>query len=301
MKTLKRSLSRMFLITAFLAHLTNAQAQRWDDINVFWKGLGSEEYDDNKVFYLGFVVPTLSISNFVITKSQNWNASPTSLPADQFTYIHSGTGFEMGVGIPVRFRLNHYWSVFTGVRFPNLLHYNSLSYSHSDPNGLFIKYGRQENPAAFKMMRNADNAGISGERNFIRVDLPLHAQLRSDLKFVNTRKTSKDLLMYRMYLLGGGSYTWQSGARAHYAEPNNIPMANPSLVVRPGYFSLEGGIGLDLYFTYFKLSPELKFSQSINNLLDKNRTFSIPDYQNPFMDAVDRLGMRSFQFSLIFE
>jgi hypothetical protein len=58
----------------------------------------------------------------------------------------------------------------------------------------------------------------------------------------------------------------------------------------------EAGVGLDLYFEWFKLSPEIKFSQTTKSvLLDKDRL------ENPYIAPIDKMFLRNLQFSLFFE
>ncbi len=67
------------------------------------------------------------------------------------------------------------------------------------------------------------------------------------------------------------------------------------LVTKRGYVSLEAGLGVALYLTYFKLTPEIKFSQSVQNVLETSV------HGNPFQTPIDQLFLRSFQVSLFFE
>ena len=41
----------------------------------------------------------------------------------------------------------------------------------------------------------------------------------------------------------------------------------PKLILEPHNYGIEAGTGLDLYFKYFKFSPEIKFSRGLNNVL----------------------------------
>ena len=58
----------------------------------------------------------------------------------------------------------------------------------------------------------------------------------------------------------------------------------------------EAGLGLDLYFEFFKLSPEIKFSQSRKSVLkDSDRL------ENPYTAPINKLFAKNIQFSLFFE
>ena len=57
----------------------------------------------------------------------------------------------------------------------------------------------------------------------------------------------------------------------------------------------EAGVGFDFYFEFFKLSPEIKWSQSVNNVLASNSS------PNAYSTPLEKLFLRNFQFSLYFE
>ena len=60
-----------------------------------------------------------------------------------------------------------------------------------------------------------------------------------------------------------------------------------------GFGSYEAGLGCDIYFEYFKLSPEIKIANSLGNIL-------VPQAQ-PFSAPLSKLGLHTIMFSLIFE
>lgn len=150
--------------------------------------------------------------------------------------------------------------------------------------------------------------------NFSTLEIPFHAKLRSDYKYFNSSSNS-NLSLYRLYLIGGGKLSRHLYVNKYYQNMKNFDKIDPPLVVKPLYYNMEFGLGLDLYFKYFKLSPEFRFSQSLGNLLDHTRSRKLDNDRkitdingniitgvpNPYMNALDRLGIRSFQFSIILE
>ena len=69
---------------------------------------------------------------------------------------------------------------------------------------------------------------------------------------------------FRAYMIAGIKYTEAIGAK------KNDPQTNPldAIVLnKNGFGSYEVGLGCDIYFEYFKLSPEIKLSNSFGNLL----------------------------------
>jgi len=61
----------------------------------------------------------------------------------------------------------------------------------------------------------------------------------------------------------------------------------------PGFGSYEVGLGFDIYFEFFKLSPEIKLSNSIGNVLVNG--------DNPYSTPINKLTLHTISFSLIFE
>lgn len=114
------------------------------------------------------------------------------------------------------------------------------------------------------------------------IDLPLLFKFKSD------RKGN-----YRGYLIGGGKYSMNVVSAKRYNDFGQAAVEK-LLKTKPGYFSYEAGIGFDLYFDFFKMSPEIKWVQSIGNLLDTREP-------NMFNHPIDRLTLRNFQISLFFE
>lgn len=114
------------------------------------------------------------------------------------------------------------------------------------------------------------------------LDLPL------TLKFKSHRRKN-----YAVYLLGGGKYTYNIAAKKKM-DDSDLAEHEKLLKLKPGFFSYEAGIGVDIYFEYFKMSPELKWSQSVGSVLDKS---DVNDFNTP----IDRMFLRSIQFSLIFQ
>ena len=63
---------------------------------------------------------------------------------------------------------------------------------------------------------------------------------------------------------------------------------------KKSYLSYEAAFGMDLYFEYFKMSPEIKFSYTLNDILDRTEP-------NPYNAPIDKLMLRHVTFSLFFE
>lgn len=71
---------------------------------------------------------------------------------------------------------------------------------------------------------------------------------------------------YGFYVIGGGKVSIDEASNIHATRSLNDPV----VAVVPISYSYELGFGFDIYFPYFKFSPEVKISNSINNVLVKD-------------------------------
>jgi len=112
------------------------------------------------------------------------------------------------------------------------------------------------------------------------VDFPLAFKLKSDR-----------LGDFRAYLIGGVKYSLAVGSKGS-SEANLNPL-DKLVKNNAGFASYEAGLGFDIYFEFFKLSPEIKLSNSFGNVL-------VPENQ-PFSSPISKLSLHSIMFSLYFE
>lgn len=82
------------------------------------------------------------------------------------------------------------------------------------------------------------------------VDFPLLLKFKSDRR----RNT-------RVYLVGGLKPSVSVGSRRKDPEKNQLTAASSDLAV-------EYGVGLDLFYPFFKFAPELRFSHGLTNLYE---------------------------------
>jgi len=108
------------------------------------------------------------------------------------------------------------------------------------------------------------------------IELPLLFKYRS-IRFNNTR----------MYWVGGASYNFRTKTQ----EEANID----DLVTTGQDFSLEMGMGFEIYFKYFKFAPEIRFSHGLNNIYQSANT-------NPaYRDAIESMKRKSITLYLNFQ
>jgi hypothetical protein len=93
---------------------------------------------------------------------------------------------------------------------------------------------------------------------------------------------------FRVYMLGGVNYRYDLASNASARKAQNLVKLTPT------DFSVEFGLGFQFYFPVFILSPELKFSEGIKNILSQD-----PNLQ--YSNVIDKLKSRMIVFSLIFE
>jgi hypothetical protein len=112
------------------------------------------------------------------------------------------------------------------------------------------------------------------------VDVPLLLKIKSDR-----------IRDFRAYLVGGVKYSGAIGSKGQ-SDNNDAPLQKKVKNVR-GFASYEAGIGCDIYFEFFKLSPEIKIANSFGNVL-------VPE-NHPFSSPIDKLFIHSLVFTLHFE
>jgi len=114
-----------------------------------------------------------------------------------------------------------------------------------------------------------NNTGIS---NF---EIPIYLKYRSNR--VNNG---------RAYILLGGNYMIDLSASEELFQSQKIEFHKKN-------YSLDIGFGVDIYFGYFKFSPEIKYSYGLRNMLI--------DQENQYNEMINRLSTRGLLISLTFE
>lgn len=233
-----------------------ASAQNWINDN------------DDEIIHFGFQFQYIS-SEFKIHKKASWrepfyDADTRMFVTDSLYSISSSSkpGFGLGFVSPnIRIGTNADIRLTPGLSFSDKV----VSY----------EFGK----------RNADNTYTSTvvDRTVqsTMFDLPLGLKIKSDQRH-----------NFRAYILMGVKYSMNIVSKKKTDDSGFAP-TEKLLKIDKSYFSYEAAVGFDFYFEYFKMSPELKFSQSAKNILK-------PEV-NPYSSPIDRLFLRNLQFSLFFE
>lgn len=105
---------------------------------------------------------------------------------------------------------------------------------------------------------------------------------------IQFRYKSKPYHDIRAFVIFGAKYSLDlaSNSRARKAE-DLVRIARNDLMI-------EYGVGFQLFFPYFILSPEIKFSHGLLNIHDRNQNLI-------YSSVIDRLFSNGFTFSLHFE
>lgn len=299
-----------FLVLAFgVIQINGVLAQGF--IERFWQNnkksvlFSGGEYDDTRPFFIG-ITGGFTYLHYSIENSANWNTIPVEMPTanvfDNFSTITADPGTAYSIGIPIRVRLSQRYSVSSALIW-------SFERGHmivdGRPSGRRLKYeySDNENVQTFYYEREFESTKRS---NFNRIEIPLHFKIHSDQKFWRQKSEHP----YRIYMLGGIRVIRNLEANSYNEEVSNFDKkAQIPLTFKPSYFMLEAGVGYDLYFPYFKTSIELRYSESSGNILDYAQYNLITDalhkypkkHFNPYMDAISKLGIRGWQFSIILE
>lgn len=97
----------------------------------------------------------------------------------------------------------------------------------------------------------------------------------------------------RPYLLGGGGVYVDLGRDA-----------DKSILLKPFDPFIEVGVGCDIYFSFFKLAPELKLALGMNNMftpLDKRDAGNLSDAEKQYSMALNKLTSRLITLTFNFE
>ncbi|MES2826557.1 MAG: outer membrane beta-barrel protein [Bacteroidota bacterium] len=216
---------------------------------------------DDEPLHFGFTFQYIS-SEFKILKKVNWQ-DPYIDPDGQvpntsrLTSISSTPSTGFGIGFVVNKRLGEN----ADLRFTPVLVFNDRS--------LDYRYATESDNNIKKIQTTL-------------VEFPFGIKIKSD------RRNN-----FRAYVLGGAKYSADISSKK---KTNNALVTDPTEKfvnnVR-SYLSYEAAFGLDLYFEYFKMSPEIKLSYSAGNvLISEPHRYAAP---------IDKLMLRHVTFSLFFE
>jgi hypothetical protein len=218
-----------------------------------WGG-GADQND----YSFGFTFQYVS-SYFKIDKKTNWQDPYFDQDLNRYattavTNIGSNTTPGFAVSFLFRYRISEHLEARTT---PGLVFADrTINYSYEDP-----------------------TQDVSKPVQATMVEFPLSLKLKSD-RVDN----------YRAYVMAGVKYSQAIGAKRN--KPDTDPVES-LLTNKNGFGSYEVGLGCDIYFEFFKLTPEIKLSNSLGNMLNPENT--------PYANPINKLSLHTVTFSLCFE
>ena len=217
---------------------------------------------DNDDLHFGFTFQYVS-SEFKLVKTPNWR-SPYEDPDNPGTYlttplrsISSPLSPGFAVGFVSDLRLGNHVNVRCTPGFVFADRY--IDYEYDDP---------AQNTR--KIVQSAT------------VDVPLGFKIKSDRR--------RD---FRAYILGGVKYSRDILSKKKLNDSDFGPY-DKLVKIKRDILWYEAGVGFYLYLEFIKLSPEIKWVNSVGNVLDRSQI-------NAYNTSLDKLFIRNLQFSLYFE
>lgn len=226
---------------------------------------------DDENLHFGFTFQYIG-SEYKIQKALTWRnplIDPDTNPASRDSLINIGSVVNPGFGLG--FVSDFYLTKHLNLRFTPTLTFTDR----------VIDYG-------FASGENYSQDDITGPDFKTRrsvaatmVEFPLSLKLKSD------RRNN-----FRAYLISGLKYGIDIASKKKFDDSDKNYFYK-LLKNKKNIASYEIGIGFDLYFEFFKLSPEIKLSNSFNSVLKRDN--------DPYSESIDKLFLRNFVFSLYFE
>lgn len=252
---------KLFLFSLLLLAVSTGKAQNW--------GGGIDDTD----LHFGFTFQYLS-SEYKVLKKADWKTVNVddewglTLPVEYRKSL-SSIAAKPSSGFGIGFVVNQKLLENVDLRLTPVLVFNDrvLTYRFED---LPITAGQQFLEVEKKVTSTL-------------VEFPLGLKIKS-----NRRNN------FRAYMIGGVKYTADISSKKNR---DNSKVLNPMelfLNNKKNFLSYEAGLGMDLYFEYFKMSPELKLSYSFDSVLQKEKL-------HVFSSPIDKLMLRHVTFSLFFE
>lgn len=246
----------------------------------------SGQYSENSLISFG-IQYNYVYQNFQLGLKNNWQSLyPIDYPKDNILYLghlkgirsKSASGFSVGIPIDIRITQHLYFNTSPSFLFLNNLgiEYQSLDIELA----ALIRKGKHE------------LSSVHGD-NFNAFEIPFNIKLRSDEKILKNKFNR-----YRVYLSTGLRYNRWIGINKEYKNSRDNNLNIDPLIFKADYLSWEAGLGIEVFFESFKVSPEIKFIQSFDNVLDNKNTLSA---NNKFMKPIEKALIRNIQFGIIFQ
>ncbi|SOD15008.1 outer membrane beta-barrel protein [Pedobacter xixiisoli] len=253
-------MKKKLLILLFSVIFLHAKAQNW--------GGGIDQENFNWGFGFQYIA-----SEYKIIRTANWqepvpDPNPNGGPASpRLNSISSPLSAGFGIGFVLNYKLNKNLDLRST---PSIIFNDRLVNYEYDLTGYNSNF-----------VGNFPDGKKQQKVSPVMVDLPLSIKLKSERR--------KD---FRAYVLLGAKYSTDLGGNKKPKDEGAIAIER-LLKSKKSYASYEAGLGFDLYFEYFKMSPEIKVSHSFGNVIRREG--------HPYDTPIDKAILRNFTFSLFFE
>ncbi|MCX2572923.1 type IX secretion/gliding motility protein PorT/SprT [Pedobacter sandarakinus] len=262
---------KLILLSPFIFFITSAFAQNWGG------GIDDEDWS------FGFNFQYIS-AEYKILKNTNWRSPFYEVPNSL------GVSYDPSSGLPVTPELNAISSppsVGFGLGFVMNRRISENFDFRSTPSLIFsdrvVRY--EYVPMEPLQLENGQTKKfetlIDKKVQATMFEFPLGIKVKSNR-----------MNNFRAYWLGGAKYSIDIASKKKFFDEGETPV-NKFLKNSRNYLSYETGIGFDLYFEYFKMSPEIKLAYSTSDILQHDDT--------AFANPIDKLKLRQLTFSLIFQ
>lgn len=247
-------------------------------------------YDEDAQLLIGIQYNYIA-QNYRLILQKNWQELPLDYAIDDIAYlgklksISSPTKSGLSVGIPFDYQPTSNVAL-------------NFSPSFVFMNGQKIRYtSLDENLGSIDRSQRQSLNSTTGS-NFNLFEFPLNLKFKSEEKHVGKYNQGR----YKGYLVGGIRLSKFIGINKDYRQLESLKVNNQiypdNIIVKSQYISWEAGFGAEILFNNFKISPELKFNQSIGNVLDNNHNLATA---NKFMAPLEKAYLRNIYFSLTFQ
>ncbi|SMO65157.1 probable protein-translocating porin PorT [Solitalea koreensis] len=220
------------------------------------------DIDQNRVNF-GFLLG-IDRSGFIITKQSNFRL-PDSNPYTSDTLYAvkpiGSTGFSLGL--------------LTNLKLTNTLDFRFTPRFSFISRQMEFQYNK----------KSADlNRVVGKEVESTLLELPLLLKLKS--------ARQQDV---RLYVIGGIKFCTDIRSKKKKGDDALFEPGDDRKLVKidNNFFAVEAGLGADIYFEYFKFSPELKLSRSMANVLKQDN--------NVFSQPLTGLFAEALHFTMYFE
>lgn len=253
-------MKKKLLILLFSVTILNAKAQNW--------GGGIDQQDFNWGFSFQYIASELKLIRSPQWRNRFRDLEQTNKPliTDSLNSINSPLSAGFGIGFVMNYKLGK-----------NLDLRSTPTLSFTDR---LVDY-KYEQDILPLVNTDFQDGRVQKKISATMVELPLGIKLKSERR--------KD---FRAYLLLGAKYSMDL-ASGKKVDDSDKALIYKVLKNKKNFASYEAAIGFDLYFEYFKMSPELKVSHSFGDILKHEN--------HPFATPIEKAILRNFTFSLFFE